>query len=168
MMTLAKGITNAAVPMGAVCARHAIYDTVVEQRPGRHRAVSRLHVFGPPARRGRRSGDARALSERRAVRARGVARVLLGRRGAFAARLAARDRPAQHRPRRRHRARAARRRAGRARVRDVPQVLRGGRARSLDGRHDRALAAAHRRTRSRSIRCSRPCRAALRNRSTIA
>jgi beta-alanine--pyruvate transaminase len=29
MMTLAKGITNAAVPMGAVCARHAIYDTVV-------------------------------------------------------------------------------------------------------------------------------------------
>jgi beta-alanine--pyruvate transaminase len=29
MMTLAKGITNAAVPMGAVCARSDIYDTVV-------------------------------------------------------------------------------------------------------------------------------------------
>jgi beta-alanine--pyruvate transaminase len=29
MMTVAKGITNAAVPMGAVCVRHAIYDTVV-------------------------------------------------------------------------------------------------------------------------------------------
>src|SRR5262245_9307710 len=29
MITLAKGITNATVPMGAVCARHAIYDTVV-------------------------------------------------------------------------------------------------------------------------------------------
>ena len=28
-MTLAKGITNAAVPMGAVCLRGAIYDTVV-------------------------------------------------------------------------------------------------------------------------------------------
>jgi beta-alanine--pyruvate transaminase len=29
MMTLAKGITNAAVPMGAVCVRNDIYDTVV-------------------------------------------------------------------------------------------------------------------------------------------
>ncbi len=29
MMTLAKGITNAAVPMGAVCVRNHIYDTVV-------------------------------------------------------------------------------------------------------------------------------------------
>jgi beta-alanine--pyruvate transaminase len=29
MLTLAKGITNAAVPMGAVCARQTIYDTVV-------------------------------------------------------------------------------------------------------------------------------------------
>lgn len=30
MMTLAKGITNAAVPMGAVCVRRGIYDGVVE------------------------------------------------------------------------------------------------------------------------------------------
>ncbi|HEX4681656.1 MAG TPA: aminotransferase class III-fold pyridoxal phosphate-dependent enzyme, partial [Gemmatimonadaceae bacterium] len=29
MMTLAKGITNATVPMGAVCVRHGIYDSVV-------------------------------------------------------------------------------------------------------------------------------------------
>ena len=29
MMTVAKGITNATVPMGAVCVRHHIYDTVV-------------------------------------------------------------------------------------------------------------------------------------------
>src|SRR5579884_1761318 len=29
LMTLAKGITNATVPMGAVCVRHGIYDTVV-------------------------------------------------------------------------------------------------------------------------------------------
>jgi beta-alanine--pyruvate transaminase len=29
MMTLAKGITNAAVPMGAVCVRGAIYDSVI-------------------------------------------------------------------------------------------------------------------------------------------
>jgi beta-alanine--pyruvate transaminase len=29
MMTVAKGITNATVPMGAVCVRHGIYDTIV-------------------------------------------------------------------------------------------------------------------------------------------
>jgi beta-alanine--pyruvate transaminase len=29
MMTIAKGITNATVPMGAVCARNEIYDTIV-------------------------------------------------------------------------------------------------------------------------------------------
>jgi beta-alanine--pyruvate transaminase len=29
MITLAKGITNATVPMGAVCVRHGIYDTIV-------------------------------------------------------------------------------------------------------------------------------------------
>lgn len=34
MMTLAKGITNATVPMGAVCVRHAIYDTVVNSASG--------------------------------------------------------------------------------------------------------------------------------------
>jgi beta-alanine--pyruvate transaminase len=33
MMTLAKGITNATVPMGAVCLRHAIYDAVVDNAP---------------------------------------------------------------------------------------------------------------------------------------
>lgn len=30
MMTVAKGITNATVPMGAVCVRHSIYQTVVD------------------------------------------------------------------------------------------------------------------------------------------
>jgi beta-alanine--pyruvate transaminase len=33
MMTVAKGITNATVPMGAVCARHEIYDQVVNNAP---------------------------------------------------------------------------------------------------------------------------------------
>jgi len=33
MLTIAKGITNATVPMGAVCARHEIYDTVVNNAP---------------------------------------------------------------------------------------------------------------------------------------
>ena len=34
MMTVAKGITNATVPMGATCVRHAIYDTVVNSASG--------------------------------------------------------------------------------------------------------------------------------------
>ncbi len=34
MLTLAKGITNATVPMGAVCARNEIYDTVVNGAAG--------------------------------------------------------------------------------------------------------------------------------------
>ncbi len=33
LMTVAKGITNAAVPMGAVFVQHAIYDTVVNSAP---------------------------------------------------------------------------------------------------------------------------------------
>jgi beta-alanine--pyruvate transaminase len=33
MMTLAKGITNGAVPMGAVCAARTIHDTVVDKAP---------------------------------------------------------------------------------------------------------------------------------------
>jgi beta-alanine--pyruvate transaminase len=34
MMTIAKGITNAAVPMGAVCVRNGIYDAVVNSTTG--------------------------------------------------------------------------------------------------------------------------------------
>jgi beta-alanine--pyruvate transaminase len=34
LLTLAKGITNATVPMGAVCVRHEIYDTVVNGAGG--------------------------------------------------------------------------------------------------------------------------------------
>jgi len=33
LMTVAKGLTNAAVPMGAVFVRHAVYDTVVNATP---------------------------------------------------------------------------------------------------------------------------------------
>ncbi|MDF1503717.1 aspartate aminotransferase family protein [Roseisolibacter sp. H3M3-2] len=33
LMTIAKGITNAAVPMGAVCASRAVHDAVVEDAP---------------------------------------------------------------------------------------------------------------------------------------
>lgn len=33
LITVAKGLTNASVPMGAVCARHTIYDSIVTSAP---------------------------------------------------------------------------------------------------------------------------------------
>jgi beta-alanine--pyruvate transaminase len=46
VMTMAKGLTNAAVPMGAVAVREGVYDAIVH---GRNRAIPRLHLFRPPA-----------------------------------------------------------------------------------------------------------------------
>ena len=57
IITMAKGLTNAAVPMGAVAVHDRIYDTIVDNGARRDRALSRLHLFGPPA--GRGGGDRR-------------------------------------------------------------------------------------------------------------
>ena len=46
---LAKGLTNGAVPMGAVVASRQIYDAFMHGPGGRHRAVPRLHLLGAPA-----------------------------------------------------------------------------------------------------------------------
>ena len=46
---MAKGLTNAAVPMGAVAVSRPIHDDVVEQRRRRDRTVPRLHLLRPPA-----------------------------------------------------------------------------------------------------------------------
>ena len=51
MITCAKGLTNGAVPMGAVFARKDIYDAFMDNGAGeRDRAVPRLHLFRPSAR----------------------------------------------------------------------------------------------------------------------
>ena len=60
MITMAKGLTNGAVPMGAVAAQQADLRRVHARPGGRHRAVPRLHLLGASGglrRRPRHAGD---------------------------------------------------------------------------------------------------------------
>ena len=50
MITSAKGLTNGAIPMGAVFVRKHIYDAFMKGPENAHRAVPRLHVFGASGR----------------------------------------------------------------------------------------------------------------------
>ncbi len=74
MITFAKGVTSGTVPMGGVIARKPIYDAFMNGPEQRHRALPRLHLFGPSARLRRGAGDDRPLSRRAPVRARQGAR----------------------------------------------------------------------------------------------
>ena len=47
IMTMAKGLTNGAQPMGAVACSTKVYDTIVECGARRRRAVPRLYLFRP-------------------------------------------------------------------------------------------------------------------------
>ncbi len=104
MVTLAKGLTNATIPMGAVGGAHADLSGVHGRAAGSNRASSRLHLFGPSG--GRRRGARRAgcLRNRRPVRARRRPRALFRGGGARAATAPPRDRHSQHRTGRGHRA----------------------------------------------------------------
>ena len=142
IMTLAKGLTNAAVPMGAVAVKDEVYRAVTEGVARRHRAVPRLHLFGPPAR-GRRGHRHHGAAPRRGPcgpRAGDGRRVAGG--GARHARPAARDRRPRLRADRRDRDGVAAWRGGPAGARRVPPLLRRGRAREGHRRHRRAVAAA--------------------------
>ena len=87
MMTLAKGITNAAVPMGAVCLRRGIYDAIVDGAPAGIELFHGYTYSGHPlaAAAGLATLDlykyrrARSIAPRRSSRS-------LGRRRAFASR----------------------------------------------------------------------------------
>ena len=71
LMTMAKGITNGAQPMGAVAVSERIHDTIMGAGAGRRdRVLPRLHVFGTSGAVRGRPRDARHLPERRPVRAR--------------------------------------------------------------------------------------------------
>ena len=98
LMTTAKGITNGAVPMGAVFASRKIHDALMTGPRGHDRAVPRLHLFGASGRLRRGACDARHLQGRRAADARRDAGRLLARCAAFAEGHAERDRHPQHRP----------------------------------------------------------------------
>ena len=68
LITCAKGITSGTVPMGAVLARESIRSTIIENAPGRHRAVPWLHLLRPSLGIGCRDGDPRCLRGRATVR----------------------------------------------------------------------------------------------------
>ena len=64
MITMAKGLTNGAVPMGAVAARRRDLRRLHARARQRDRAVPRLHVFRAPGRLRRRHRDAADLPAR--------------------------------------------------------------------------------------------------------
>ncbi|MGF6987734.1 adenosylmethionine-8-amino-7-oxononanoate aminotransferase [Paraburkholderia atlantica] len=149
LITMAKAINNASIPMGAVAASRTIHDTVVGSgAPGAIELFHALHVLGASGRGRGRDRNARSVPPRPAVRARRQPRADVRSRRAWVARREACEGRAQSRPRRRHRARIARRCAGRTRLRGVRQMLRGGCADPLHRRHPRVLAAADHRRRA--------------------
>ncbi len=48
IITMAKGMTNAAIPMGAAAVKREIHDALMQGPPERHRALPRLHLLGHP------------------------------------------------------------------------------------------------------------------------
>ena len=90
MMTLAKGLTNGAVPMGAVAVSRGIHDAVVNGAPGGIELFHGYTYSGPSA--GVRSGTGRTrtLPKRGIVRARRTVGAVLGECRAFIARRARR------------------------------------------------------------------------------
>ena len=111
MMTTAKGLTNGAVPMGAVFVKKEIYDAFMN---GPEHLIEFFHGYtysGNPVACAAGARHARHLRGRGPADPRRRARRLLGRRAAFAEGPAARHRHPQSRPDRRDRARADRRRS---------------------------------------------------------
>ncbi len=49
LMTVAKGISNATVPMGGVFVRKPVFDGLMQRTGGRDRPVPWLHLLGAPA-----------------------------------------------------------------------------------------------------------------------
>jgi beta-alanine--pyruvate transaminase len=71
LITMAKAINNAAVPMGAVAVRREVHDAVINATAARrHRTAARLHLFGPSAGDGGLYRHAGPLQARQAVRTR--------------------------------------------------------------------------------------------------
>ena len=116
IITTAKGITNGAIPMGAVFVKGKIHDAFMGGAGGGDRSLPRLHLFGPPRCLRRLHRDARGLQGGGLAHARCGACALLAGGGAFAEGPAARHRHPQYRADRRHRVRADTRRSRRKRA----------------------------------------------------
>ena len=115
MITFAKGVTSGTVPMGGVIVRKSVYDAFMKGPGARHRAVPRLHLFGPSARLRGGARDARRLPRRAAVRAGEGARAQVVRRDHDPQGPAERARHPLRRPHRRDRPRPDRAAARRLR-----------------------------------------------------
>src|ERR1700704_932503 len=147
IMTFAKGITSGTVPMGGGGGGPAKADLrgLHARARARGRALSRLYLFGPSARLRGRSGDARSLSPREAVRTRLHDRIDLRGGRDEPQRPAQRARYPHRRPHGRHRSRVATGRRRQARLcGDGEGFLRRGHGDPSDGRDHRDHAAADR------------------------
>jgi beta-alanine--pyruvate transaminase len=123
LITCAKGLTNGVIPMGAVLATKEIHDAFMQ---GPEHMIELFHGYtysGNPIASAAGLASLETYREEGLVRPRGRACALLGGRGAFARRLPARDRPAQHGPDRGDRAGAHRGGADEARLRGLPRRL---------------------------------------------
>ena len=83
IFTTAKGLTNAAVPMGAVVVKDAIYDAFMQGRR-RHRAVPRLHLLRATRWRARPASPPWTCTRRRACSTRAASSRSTGRTRAHA------------------------------------------------------------------------------------
>ena len=145
LMTTAKGLTNGAIPMGAVFAQRKIYDAFMQ---GPENAIELFHGYTYSA---HPAACAAALATLDVYMREG----LLSRAAELAdtwqeavhsaARACKRGRHPQLRPDRRRRAGAARGQAGRSRIRRVLEVLRARRDGASDRRHGRIVASTHHR-----------------------
>ena len=148
ILTLAKGITNATVPMGATVVSSAIYDAFMSGPPRRHRVLPRLHLFRARACLRRRTGHSGHLRGGRDFRPCGRDEPLFRGCGAQPQRPAARDRRAQFGHGLRRGTGVPPGCHGHARLRCVRGVLPGRAAGAGDGRYHRAVSAADRGTRA--------------------
>ena len=148
LMTVAKGITNGCVPMGAVFAKQRIHDAFMT---GPEHLIEFFHGYtysAHPLACAAALGTLDTYADEGLLTRASQLQGYFEEARAFAEGPAPRDRRPQHRPGRRHRAGADRRRAGQARVRRVPRLLGEGRADPHHRRHDRAVAAADHRARA--------------------
>ena len=150
MITMAKGINNGAVPMGAVARARDVHDTFIGAGAGQRIELFHGYTYSAHPVAGRR-GDRDARSLRSATGlfdARGIEGGEVRRGGACAARRAVREGRAQSRAGRGHRTGFAEGAPGARAYEVFLKCFEAGRARALHRRHFRVLAAADHRGRS--------------------
>jgi len=140
MITMAKGLTNGAVPMGAVAASRQIYEAFMQGPEG---AIELFHGYTYSA---HPVACAAGLATQQIYRRDGLLTraaeiAVTGRTPCTHSRPAARHRPAQPGPHRRDRTRVDSRQARRARLRRVRARIRGRHPDPHHRRHHRAVAA---------------------------